>query len=109
MTSAENSKFLDDLSKAISAKDFTAVPEHLFCNLDLIKGLSLVLPIQFVIMNHSESGFELAEGAFPRSTSAMDMGHNFCPDAGSQTIVLLHDVVSWDLIVPVKGREEEFW
>lgn len=106
LTSPENSKFLDDLSEGMKGQ--RRVPENLFCSLELIKGLSLVLPIQFVIMNDTIDSFTLREGAFPPTPPTRD-GTNFYPDDNAQTIVLLHQNTSWDLIVPVRGREEEFW
>ena len=94
----------------MSTPNFKGVQEDMYCPLTLVKDLAQASPsLQFLVMSQCEGGFVLQEGAFGPPQPEVKGQYFTYPNKNKTLIVLLHVGVEWNLLVPIKGREEEFW
>jgi len=107
---AESAAFIKKLTALIKSPTFTGVHSSMYCSLIFLKDYAKAcLSQQFLVMKKCKGGWELQEGAFgppPPGVKAEYFGY---PDPRKQLVVLLHEGIMWDLLVPVRGHEDEFW
>ena len=104
---------MKSLSDAISTDNFEPVGKELFCPTELLTDMvSAHAGIQFVVMHPAKDGYVLVDGAFPLprlNSTAGKQGYQMYPDDSRVTIVILHDVDAYDLLVPTSKHVQTFW
>ena len=112
--STSSKEVLRALQAKVEAKRLKKLSEDMYVPLSVIKDFAMGHEgIQFVIMKScsDEQGFDLREAAFapPPASSTIDKDFITYPDFNKKSIVLNHDDVMWDLLVPIPGQEDAFW
>jgi hypothetical protein len=105
--------YLTSLSDMINEDSFASVGDDMYAPLTLLKDLAQAGPhiFQFLVLKECEKGggWTLQEGAFGPPPPSVNGEFLTYPNHHAQVIVLVHHGVKWDLVVPRKGNDTDFW